>query len=100
VVSAAGAGSRRCLRVRSTGTVGHADVETDARGKVYSWVTVHKALTPAQADQVPYTIAVVELDDGLRLLGRLVGVPSDGVPVAPIFVDHDDWTELRFEVTA
>jgi uncharacterized OB-fold protein len=81
------------------GTVGHTEVEVDARGRVYSWVTVHRALTAAQADQVPYTVAVIELDGGPRLLGRLDGQPGDGVPVAPVFVDHDWWTELRFEVT-
>ena len=80
------------------GTVGHTEVASDANGKVYSWVTVHRPLTPAMADQVPYTVATVDLPDGPRVLGRLDGEPGDGVPVTPVFIDHDDWTELRFQV--
>ena len=78
------------------GLPGGDDVELDGSGRVYSWVVVHRALTPAQ-EGVPYTVATVELD-GVRMLGRLEGEPGDGAPVAPVFVDHDGWTELRFRV--
>jgi uncharacterized OB-fold protein len=77
------------------GTPGGEHVEVDGAARVYSWVTVHRPLTPAMADQVPYTIATVELD-GVRMVGRLEGEPGDGVAVRPTFVDHDDWTELRW----
>jgi hypothetical protein len=30
------------------------------------------------------------------MVGRLEGSPGDGVAVRPSFVDHDDWTELRW----
>lgn len=82
------------------GTPGGSEVEVAGRGHVYSWVVVHRALTPAQADQVPYTIATVELPDGVRMLGRLDGEPAAGAPVEPHFVDHEDWTELRFRTAA
>jgi uncharacterized OB-fold protein len=82
------------------GTPGGVDVEVDGHGVVYSWVVVHRALTPGQEGEVPYTIATVELPEGVRMVGRLDGDPGDGVPVTPAFVDHDDWTELRFVVVA
>ena len=66
---------------------------------MYSWVTVHRAFDAAWADQVPYTIAVVELRERCRLLGRVETDPGGleaGLEVAPRFVDYTDWTELRF----
>jgi uncharacterized OB-fold protein len=74
-------------------------VESAGEGTVYSWVTVHRAFDAAWADQVPYTIAVVELRERCRLLGRVETDPGGleaGLEVAPRFVDHTDWTELRF----
>ncbi len=77
------------------GTPGGTDTEVEGRGAVYSWVVVHRALTP-DVTEVPYTIATVELPAGVRMVGRLDGAPADGAPVSAVFVDHDDWTELRW----
>jgi uncharacterized protein len=38
------------------------------RGRVISWVVYRQAVHPAFADRVPYTVAVVELDEGPRLI--------------------------------
>lgn len=68
------------------------------RGRVYSWVGVQRALTPAFESEVPYTIAAVELAEGARVFARLVGPEPDapGGEVAATYVDHAEWTELRF----
>src|SRR4051812_13885110 len=42
-------------------------------GRVYSWVVVHKAYDPAFAGEIPYVIVTVDLDEGARVVGRLVG---------------------------
>ena len=47
-------------------------VETTGVGSVYSWVTVRRALDPAFVESVPYTVLVVDLDDGGRINGRLL----------------------------
>jgi uncharacterized OB-fold protein len=67
-------------------------------GVVYSWVGVQRALTPAFESEVPYTIATVELAEGARVFARLDGSEPTrpGGAVAATFVDHADWTELRF----
>ena len=82
------------------GTPGGDDIEVSGEGTVYSFVRVHRALTPAMADDVPYAVATVDLDGGVRMLGRVE--PPDtariGARVVPRFVDHGDWTELRFAV--
>jgi uncharacterized OB-fold protein len=43
-------------------------------GEVYSWVIAHRPFVPRLADQVPYTIALVRLDDDpdVLVLGRLL----------------------------
>ena len=70
---------------------------------VYSWVGVHRALDPAFADDVPYTVAAVDLDEGARVIVR-IDTPTDadattfGARVRASYVDHADWTELRFMV--
>ncbi|MDE3075716.1 MAG: Zn-ribbon domain-containing OB-fold protein [Chloroflexota bacterium] len=74
------------------------EVASAGRGRVYSWVRVHVALTPAVKDDVPYTIAVVELDEGPRVVGRIDGHEgvAIGDPVTAAFANRGDWTELRF----
>jgi uncharacterized protein len=67
---------------------------------VYSWVGVQRPMTPAFAGEVPYTVATVDLDGGARVFGRVTPLEevAIGVRVAPEFVDHSEWTELRFRV--
>lgn len=47
-------------------------VESEGRGSIYAEATVHLAYMPALAKAVPYQIAIVELDEGLRLPGRII----------------------------
>lgn len=63
------------------------DVETQpTTGHVHSYTEVHTA-PPAFEGDAPYTVAVVELDSGGRLLGR-VDAPYEDVAI-------DDPVELR-----
>jgi uncharacterized OB-fold protein len=62
-------GGSRFELVRSTGA-----------GSVYSWVVIHIAADAVFAADVPYTVLAVDLDDGPRLLGRLIG--DDQNPLA------------------
>jgi uncharacterized protein len=41
-------------------------------GKLVSWVVFRHAYHPAFADRVPYTVAIVELDEGPRLITNIV----------------------------
>lgn len=40
-------------------------------GKVYSYAIVRQAIEKSFADLVPYVIAIVELDEGIRLLSHI-----------------------------
>jgi uncharacterized OB-fold protein len=76
-----------------------ADVEVDGRGRLYSWVRVHRVLAPGGEGDVPYTVGVVQLDAGPRMLGRFDGPARIGATAEPSFLDHADRTELRWQVS-
>jgi hypothetical protein len=75
-------------------------VPSSGAGRVYSWIVVHRALAGLGPDDVPRTIAVVELDEGARMIGRLVGGGTPGIDrrVRPTFIDWEGWTEVAFEL--
>jgi len=41
------------------------------RGRVLSYTVVHRAPTPAFRDETPYVIALVDMDEGFRLMVNL-----------------------------
>ena len=41
-------------------------------GTVYSYSTVYRALVPGFEDDVPYVVAMIELDEGVRLLSQVI----------------------------
>jgi uncharacterized OB-fold protein len=71
--------------------------DVDGAATVYSYIEVRRAFDPSFADDVPYVIATVDLAGGARLVARIAGQAAIGDRLAPVFVDHDPWTELRFE---
>ena len=73
-------------------------VDAAGTGRLYSWVTVHQAFSPDFADDTPYTIATVELDEGCRVLARLEDTPAPKVDLrlAVRYVHHPAWSEARF----
>jgi len=44
------------------------------RGVVYTWTVTHQALVPSFAEDVPYAVVVVELEEGPRLVSAVRGV--------------------------
>lgn len=64
------------------------------RGTVYTYSTVHRALSPAFKDQVPYIVAAIDLDEGPRVMTRLVDcTPADvriGLRVEVTFMRASD----------
>jgi uncharacterized OB-fold protein len=64
-------------------------VVASGRGVVYSYVVHHAPQVPGR--RLPFVIALVELDEGVRMLGELRGVdPAEvrvGYPVQVEFLD-------------
>ena len=55
------------------------------RGRLYSWTVTHQAMLPQFETEVPYIVAVVELDEGVRMVSQLRGVTTEeleiGIPL-------------------
>jgi len=51
--------------------------EVSGRGKVYTYSVVHVNDLPPFNERVPYVAAIVELDEGPRLMTNIEGVPFD-----------------------
>ncbi|MGH3431243.1 MAG: bifunctional MaoC family dehydratase N-terminal/OB-fold nucleic acid binding domain-containing protein [Thermocrispum sp.] len=67
-------------------------VVASGRGTVLSYVVHHHPQVPGR--QAPFVVALVELEEGVRMLGELVGTdPSNvhiGLKVRAVFVEVDD----------
>ena len=63
--------------------------EASGRGTVHSWTVCHHAFHPGFAGDLPYTLVTVDLEEGVRAMGRFTGgahdVPSIGLPVLASF---------------
>ena len=73
-------------------------VEASGRGEVHSWTIAHHAFHPGFIGELPYVLVVVDLEEGVRALGRLRGVPSPeiriGLPVQLTVEQRDDGLAL------
>jgi uncharacterized OB-fold protein len=67
-------------------------------GTLYSFVLMHRVYDPAFADDVPYNISVVELDEGVRMTTNVVDCPNDelqiGMPLEVTFEQLSDQVAL------
>jgi uncharacterized OB-fold protein len=44
---------------------------------VVSWVTFHVAFDPRYKDRTPYNVALVDLDEGPRMVTNIITIPAD-----------------------
>jgi uncharacterized OB-fold protein len=64
------------------------------KGSVYSFIIVHQRYDPSFADDLPYNVAVVELDEGPRLVSNIVGIPNGEIRVGmPLAITYEDVTD-------
>ena len=65
-------------------------VEASGRGAVYSYSVIHRAPSPAFKAEVPYVLAVVVLDEGVRMMTNIVDCAPDQVRIdMPVRVRFD-----------
>lgn len=61
------------------------------RGVVYTFTITHQAFHPAWSHAVPYVVATIELDEGLRMVADLPGDDVERVAIgSPVEVFFDD----------
>lgn len=110
----AGAKERRLMLLRCTGCGRHrlpgrercADcwstesewVRASGRGRLYSFGIMHQQYHPAFAEAIPYHYALVELEEGPRLVTNIVDCPNEelrtDMPVEAVFDDVSEETTL------
>jgi uncharacterized OB-fold protein len=87
--------SARCPRCWSTEWTWD---RVSGRGSVFSFVVFQRSYHPAFRGALPYAVAIVELDEGVRFTTRLVDVrPEDvrvGMPVEVAFTHVTESTQL------
>jgi uncharacterized protein len=64
------------------------------RGRIHTFIVVHRPQHPAFFEDVPYNVAIVELDEGPRIHTRIVGTSNEelaiGLRVEVAFEKKDD----------
>jgi uncharacterized OB-fold protein len=75
-------------------------IALSGKGKVYSFVTYHRAWHPAYQDKTPYNVSLIDLDEGPRLISNVVGCTPDevkiGMPVEIVYDDREEYTLPQF----
>ncbi len=71
-------------------------VTASGKGTVYSYVVVHRPVIPGY--EYPLVVAIVELEEGTRIVSNLVGIEPEkvemGMPVQVSIEDVDDELKL------
>jgi uncharacterized protein len=65
-------------------------------GAVHAFTIVQRHPSPAFNDEAPYVVALIELDEGVRMLSNLVDIEPDPASVKvglPVEVVYDDATD-------
>ena len=66
------------------------------RGVVYAVTVEYKPQNPAMAERAPYAVALVDLDDGIRMLSNVVGCPPEDITVGmPVQVTWEELSDGR-----
>ena len=70
------------------------------RGSVHSWTVAHHPFHPGFKGELPYVLATVDLEEGVRMVAQLRDVAIDAVTVGlPVQVDFERATpELTLPV--
>ena len=62
------------------------------RGQLFSWTVTHLAFDRGWADDIPYVTGVIELEEGVRLVGSIDGLAAEdlqvGLPMATKLSPH------------
>ncbi len=64
------------------------------KGRVFSFVIYHRAYHPGFKEELPYVVAVIELDEGPRMLSNVMGCKPEEVRCdMPVEVAFEDITD-------
>jgi uncharacterized protein len=70
-------------------------IEASGRGTLHTFTIVHRAPTPEFRGDVPYVVALVDLEEGVRMMASLLDVTPepDAIQIGmPLEIVYDDVT--------
>ncbi len=68
-------------------------VRASGRGTVYTFTVTYQNHAPGFRDELPYVLAIVELEEGPRLMTNVVGCAPDAVRIGmPVEIVYDEVT--------
>lgn len=78
--------------------------QISGKGSVYAYTVAHIPTLPEFKDETPQLLAVIELEEGVRVNSTLVNIAAEkaciGLRVKPIFEEREDTVLLRFTADA
>jgi hypothetical protein len=78
-------------------------VEASGKGKVRTFGVMHQKYHPGFYPELPYNLALIELEEGPRMVSNLIGVENKdikvGMPVRVEFEKHEDAAIPKFRPT-
>jgi len=82
----------------------HAWQRVKGTGSVFSWVVFHKCYFPSFAKDVPYNVAMIQLDEGPIVISNIINIENSsikqGLRVEVVFDDIDETLTIpRFTPT-
>jgi hypothetical protein len=63
------------------------------RGRVHSWTVAHHPFHPGFKSELPYVLATVDLEEGIRMVAQLRGAPDEVTVDLPVEVAFERATD-------
>lgn len=64
--------------------------QMSGNGEVYSYTIMHRAPATSFQTEIPYAVALVELDEGVKMISNLISCPIEDVKIGmPVKVTYE-----------
>lgn len=54
-------------------------IESTGKGKIYTFTIIYSYQPTEFSEDIPYVVAVIELDEGVKMMSNIVGCPPEDV---------------------
>jgi uncharacterized OB-fold protein len=69
-------------------------VQASGHGRVLSFTVIHRAVSAAYKAEVPYVLALIELDEGPTMMSNVIEMDAENVAIGmPVEVVFEEWSD-------
>ena len=76
------------------GHCGHPEldwIQASGRARLFSWTVCHPPLLPYFSERAPWVVAAVELEEGVRMVSRVIGIEPEGYTIGmPLVAEFEE----------